>query len=133
MNKKAKHFWNELIDGDITNWELKQISKGETKCACGTPIKNIYLIENKITFEKKVIGCDCANKLGFKLKWKSKSDYLANAYLMASNSIERQFVRQQQDKLPKWGEQLILSQKQIDWLEKITNKKWKGKAWKVKA
>jgi hypothetical protein len=133
MNKKAKHFWNTLEDGDITNWTLIQIYKGTNYCCCGTPIKNIFVLQNEKTKQTKLIGKDCAAKLGIKLKWKTTADYLANAYLMATNQQEKDFVRQQQNRLPTWKEATCFSVKQVAWLEKITNQKFKGKVWKVKA
>lgn len=133
MNKKAKHFWNTLEDGDITNWNLISIYKGKDFCCCGTPIKNIFVLKNKNSNKIKLIGKDCAEKLGIKLTWKTTADYLANAYLMAKNQTEKDFVRQQQDRLPAWKESTCFSLKQVAWLEKITNHKFKGKIYKVRA
>lgn len=132
MNKKAKHFWNNLEDGDITNWELIQINQGTAFCCCGTPIKKIYVLQNKLNKKTKLIGKDCAAKLGIKLTWKTTADYLANAYLMAKNETEKLFVRQQQDRLPSWKENICFTEKQVAWLEKITNHKYKGRIWEVR-
>ena len=129
MNHKAKHFWNNLEDGEIINWQIIKITKGNTYCCCGTPIKNIYIIENQITKKTKIIGCNCAERIGMKLSWKTKADYLGNAYLMTRNKTEQDFIKQQQDRLPKWGESIAMSVKQVAWLEGITSKKWKGKVW----
>jgi hypothetical protein len=129
MNNKAKHFWDQLEDGEIINWEIIKIERGKANCCCGTPIKNIYIIQNKITKKTKLIGCQCANRIGIKLSWKTKADYLGNAFLMARNQKEKDFIKQQQDRLPKWGESIIMSVAQVKWLEGITKKKWKGKVW----
>ena len=129
MNNKAHHFWNELQDNNITNWEIISIKIGENKCCCGTPIKNIYIIKNKLTNEEKIIGRFCAEKIGLKLSWKTKADYLGNAFLMCRTQKEQEFVRSFQDKLPKWNQSLIISKPQKKWLEDITKHKWKGKTW----
>jgi hypothetical protein len=51
---------------------------------------------------------------------------------MAKNETEKLFVRQQQDRLPSWKENICFTEKQVAWLEKITNHKYKGRIWKVR-
>ena len=72
------------------------------------------------------------DKFGKTQTWKTTADYLANAYLMAKNETEKLFVRQQQDRLPSWKENICFTEKQVAWLEKITNHKYKGRIWKVR-
>jgi hypothetical protein len=131
MNTKAVHFWNSLVDGDISNWELISIKKYKNKCCCGTNILWNLELQHKTTKDIKIIGRNCGAKLGIKLEWKTKGDYLANAYLMARNNVEKSFIRKKQDMLPKWDQSLKISVKEKQWLETITSKKWKGKTWVV--
>ncbi len=132
MNNKAKHFWQELGQKDLEDYAIVQITIGEEHCLCGNKIKNLFVIEHQQTGTQKIIGKDCAKRLGFKLQWKTMSDFLLNATLMARNKNERKFTREQQDRLPKWDRYLKVSEKQKKWLEDITEHKWKWGVWNDK-
>jgi len=130
MNTKSKHFWEELGEKDLGNYQITKITYGKSHCLCGTKIKNIITITNKQTNQQKIIGGDCAKRLGFKLKWTNINDYLYNSTLCANTQKEKQFTISLQDKLPKWDKKLKLTQKQKQWLEAITKHQWKWGVWK---
>jgi len=129
MNNKAIKFWAELNSTDITKWKLKKIIQNNNHCCCGTPIKTEYHIENQTQNKNKIIGKCCARRLGIKLSWTTKANYLATAKILAKNKWETQFIQSLQDKLPAWGNQLIITTKQKTCLEKITKHTWRGKVW----
>jgi hypothetical protein len=104
----------------------------EEDCVCGQHLKvgwKAYYVYNVKTKKTLIIG-SCYVKKFNPRKWSSKKAYLYNAYDLARNDKERNFVMGLINKLPKWGSDLIISKKQASWLESITDKEWKWKTWK---
>lgn len=127
MNTREKKFWDNLGTKDISRWRLKKIRYEKGFCICGQPIKNCYYITDG--YYVKLIGSHCAKRLGVALSWRTKADYLVSAYLLAKNDFERDVIKSLQDKLPKWGSTLKISEKQKKVLERITKHKWRGFVW----
>lgn len=103
----------------------------EEDCVCGQHLKvgwKAYYVYNVKTKETLIIGSCCVKKFNPR-KWNSKKAYLYNAYDLARNDKEKEFVTSLINKLPKWGSGLIISEKQASWLESITKKKWEWKIW----
>lgn len=129
-NTRAGKFWENLGDSNLKNWKLFRVGFGlKGRCICGQPIKHLFFIRNLRTGVEKILGSCCVRRLGIRMRWRSKADYLANAYLLARNDWERRFVMSVQDKLPKYGGRLIISRKQKAILERITNRRWRWKTW----
>jgi len=104
----------------------------EEDCVCGQHLKvgwKAYYVYNFKTRETLIIGSCCVKKFNPR-KWNRKKAYLYNAYDLARNDTERNFVMGLINKLTRYGSSLIVSRKQADWLENITNKEWKWKIWK---
>ena len=130
-NTREAKFWERLGDTDVTNWDIEKIykSEGYERCCCGQPIKIVYVISHAQVNEIKTVGNCCAKRLGLKLCWQTKADYLANAMLFAKQDWERDMIKQLQNKLPMWGSGLRISYKQIVQLERMTGHKWRGAIW----
>ena len=104
----------------------------EVDCVCGQHLKpgwKAYYVYNNKTKETLVIGSCCVKKFNPR-KWNGKKAYLYNAYDLARNDEEKEFVMSLINRLTKWGSDLIVSKKQASWLESITKKKWEWKIWK---
>jgi len=103
----------------------------EEDCACGQHLKagwKAYYAYNVKTKETLIIGSCCIKKFNPR-KWNSKKAYLYNAYDLARNDDEKEFVRSLINKPTKWGSGLIVSKKQASWLRSITKKEWEWKIW----
>jgi len=126
---KHKQFWNTLeSEEDLINYKLVRVYSGKSRCICGTAINTIFLLKSP-TGKFVEIGKCCAKKFGLNLKWRSKADYLNSTMLLVKTSWEENFVKGLIDRLGKWGDRLIISQRQKEILEGISKKSWRWKVW----
>jgi hypothetical protein len=149
INKQTKkHKRDEVFWGKLTNlssnksipvyeWHLYNIRRiffnERKKCICGRKIKNEeYRIKNVETWNRAVVGSCCIRKIGIHLKWRNKCEYLISAVVYSRNEWERKFIKSLIRKAFKWGNRVIISNKQKNILEKITGKKWKWETWNHK-
>jgi hypothetical protein len=63
VNKFASYF--DLHENIKDNWSLNTVKRGIDNCVCGTRIKKLFPITNKITNTSVLIGSTCIKKLGF--------------------------------------------------------------------
>jgi hypothetical protein len=127
-NTRERKFWENLGTHDISQLKFVRFKKGNSRCVCGQPISTIYVFHDKCVTIKEIGNC-CLRRFGMKFRWSSKADYLVSAFLLCKNDWEKEFVRSLQNKLPKYGSGMIVSQKQKVILERIAMHKWRWSVW----
>jgi hypothetical protein len=128
-----KHSHAKDYDKAIKEWVFDgDISEGEPFCICGHPITKNMLVRNNLNAEQLVVGNCCIKKFNIEREHynKSRLDYLRYAYRRTKNDKERQFLIELADRLKRKildgnGEILYLSQRQVNWLEQISGKKYR--------
>lgn len=146
VKTRAKHFHeqlNRIAEGTkYDEWFIEEIilsgknRRGQSigsKCLCGAAFDHGFVIQNRNTKQKAVIGNCCARRfMGMRLSWAGKENYLRSALACIRNQKGKEFVNGLLDRIPMWGSGLLISEKQKQWLESITSHKWPGQTWEAR-
>ena len=143
-NPYDERFWRNLIaqsvgkdEGAINEWKIDRWLEdysGEAECICGKErLVEVNVFRNTQNGNLITVGSCCVRRWELPgLKWRSNSDYLQSALVVARNDREREFIRGLLARAVKYPRGIIVSEKEKRWLEDITGHPWKGRVWAAK-
>jgi hypothetical protein len=111
----------------LREWAYRgEIYKENNACICGHPIIENMVVHNLKNRNRLIIGNCCIKKFGIKKEHFNKSPkyYFEYALAAARTDAQEAFIIQLQANMEKYGT-LRLTQKQYDWLIKITGKPYR--------